>query len=171
MSFHDRNANWFLVQLKPNCGQIAQKNLTRQGFDTFLPLEEQTLQKNGKFITATRPLFPGYMFVAFDPERSFWRSVNSTYGITRLVSFGKKPVAVPQGLVSELMERCDDQGQLLPPPALKPGDHVTLIKGPFTSFVAEVEKIDPDRRIWVLMDIMGGRTRVAVAPEQVQMVS
>ena len=160
--YHDRGENWFLAQVKPNCASIADKNLKRQGFKTFLPLEEETRQRNGKFVTAMRPLFPGYIFVAFDAARGFWRSVNSTYGITRLVSLGKEPTAVPEELVSQLMSRCDATGKLLPPKLLKPGDQVTLTQGPFTNFVAEVEKITPGRRAWVLMEIMGVQTRVTV---------
>ena len=170
MTFHDRGTSWFLAQLKPNCANIADKNLKRQGFQTFLPMEEETRQRNGKFVTAMRPLFPGYIFVAFDVARGLWRTVNSTYGITRLVSFGKEPTAVPLDLVSQLMLRCDAEGKLLPPKLLKPGDQVTLIKGPFANFVAEVEKIAPDRRVWVLMEIMGGQTRVAVGADQLRSV-
>ena len=127
-------------------------------------------QRNGKFVTAMRPLFPGYIFVAFDAARGFWRTVNSTYGITRLVSFGKEPTAVPLDLVSQLMLRCDAKGKMLPPKLLKPGDQVTLTKGPFANFVAEVEKIAPDRRVWVLMEIMGAQTRVAVGADQLRSV-
>ncbi|MDF1621720.1 transcription termination/antitermination protein NusG [Pseudothioclava nitratireducens] len=170
MTFHDRGTSWFLAQLKPNCANIADKNLKRQGFQTFLPMEEETRQRNGKFVTAMRPLFPGYIFVAFDVARGFWRTVNSTYGITRLVSFGKEPTAVPLDLISQLMLRCDAKGKLLPPKLLKPGDQVTLTKGPFANFVAEVEKIAPDRRVWVLMEIMGGQTRVAVGADQLRAV-
>jgi len=171
MTFHDRGTTWFLAQLKPNCSQIADKNLLRQGFRTFLPMEEETRQRNGKFVIATRPLFPGYIFVAFDVARGLWRTVNSTYGITRLVSFGKEPAPVPLDLISQLMLRCDTSGKLLPPKLLKPGDQVTLTKGPFTNFVAEVEKIAPDQRVWVLMDIMGGQTRVAVQAEQLRVTT
>ncbi len=170
MSFHDRGSSWFLAQLKPNCANIADKNLKRQGFRTFLPLEEETRQQNGKFVTAMRPLFPGYIFVAFDVARGFWRTVNSTYGITHLVSFGKEPKAVPLDLVSQLMLRCDAKGKLVPTKLMKPGDQVTLTKGPFANFVAEVEKIAPDRRVWVLMEIMGGRTRVAVGMDQLRVL-
>ena len=170
MTFQDSGTSWFLAQLKPNCATIAEKNLKRQGFKTFLPMEEETRQRKGKFVTHTRPLFPGYIFVAFDVARGFWRSVNSTYGITRLVSFGKDPAAVPLDLVSELMQRCDAQGKLLPPKLLKPGDQVTLTKGPFANFVAEVETIAPDRRVWVLMEIMGAQTRVAVGVDQLRAV-
>ncbi len=146
MTFHDRGTSWFLAQLKPNCANIADTNLKRQGFQTFLPMEEETRQRNGKFVTSTRPLFPGYIFVAFDVARGFWGTVNSTRGITRLVSFGKEPTAVPPDLVSQLMLRCDAQGKLLPPKLLKPGDQVTLTKGPFANFAVEVEKIALDRR-------------------------
>lgn len=170
MTFHDRGISWFLAQLKPNCANIADKNLKRQGFQTFLPIEEETRQRNGKFVTAMRPLFPGYIFVSFDVARGLWHTVNSTYGITRLVSFGKEPTAVPLGLVSQLMLRCDVNGKLLPPKLLKPGDQVTLTKGPFVNFVAEVEKIAPDLRVWLLMEIMGTKTRVAVGADQLRAV-
>ena len=44
-------------------------------------------------------------FLAFDVARGFWCTVNSTYSIARLVSFGKKPMPVPLDLVSQLMLR------------------------------------------------------------------
>ena len=93
-----------------------------------------------------------------------WRAVNSTHGITRLVSFGNEPAAVPRDLIAELMQRCKANGTLLPLKTLKPGDRVTVIKGPFTDFVAEVEHMAPDQRVWVLLDLMGRETRVAMDP-------
>lgn len=168
MSTHDRGTTWFLTQFKPNSHNIAERNLTRQGFRTFLPMQEETKRARGKFITQMRPLFPGYLFVALDMLRGDWRSVNSTYGVTRLVSFGKEPTPVPLDLVSQLMLRCDREGKLLPPKLLKPGDEVTLTKGPFTDFVATIERIAPDRRVFVLMEIMGAKTRVAVRAEHLR---
>ena len=170
MTCHDGTTRWFLAQLKPNCQRIAQRNLAQQGFRTFLPMEEETRQRGGKFVTALRPLFPGYIFVAFDVTRGLWRAVNSTYGINRLVSFGKAPAAVPTDLVSQLILRCDASGKLLPPKLLKPGDQVLLATGPFANLVAKIEAIAPDRRVWVLMDFLGGQTRVAVNLEQLRTV-
>lgn len=161
---------WFLAQVKPNSASIAEKNLMRQGFRTFLPLEEQTRQRGGAFVTALRPLFPGYIFVALDVSSGLWRKVNSTYGITKLVSFGAEPAPVPLNLVSQIMKRCGADGRVLPPNLLEPGDQVALTKGPFANFVAEVEQITPDRRVWVLLEIMGGQTRVAVTPDQLRRV-
>jgi len=170
MSYHDRGTTWFLAQFKPNSHNIAERNLTRQGFRAFLPLQEETKRARGKFITQMRPLFPGYLFVALDMLKGGWRAVNSTYGITRLVSLGKEPTPVPLDLVSQLMLRCDREGKLLPPKLLKPGDEVMLTKGPFTDFVAKVESIAPDRRVFVLMELMGAQARVAVSAELLRAV-
>ena len=161
---------WFLAQLKPNSAQIAKRHLERQGFETFLPLEETTQQRTGKFITAQRLLFPGYIFVALAASQGKWRVINSTQGITRLVSFGRAPAPVPSGLVDGLKERCDSMGKLVAASALATGDAVTFTKGPFSDFVGEVEKIDTDRRVWVLMDLMGGQTRVKAEEAQLRAV-
>ena len=69
------------------------------------------------------------------------------------------------------MLRCDVSGKLLPPKLLKPGDQVRITTGPFAEFVGEVESIAPDRRVWVLMEIMGGETRVAVKADQIRVVA
>jgi len=153
---------WFLAQIKPNSHKIAECNLRRQKFQTFLPLHEETKRRAGRFTTTLRPLFTGYMFVAFDASKGGWRVINSTYGITRLVGFSEEPQPVPLDLISRLMLRCDESGKLLPPRILRPGDTVEISGGPFAEFVATVEKVDPDQRVWVLLDLMGRTTRLAV---------
>ena len=108
--------------------------------------------------------------MAFNTATGGWRAINSAFGVTRLVSFGNEPQPVPLGLISQLMLRCDAGGNLLPPRILKPGDPVRLASGPFAEFVATVEKISPDQRVWVLLDLMGRTARVAVDPEALQVV-
>ncbi|NOX41672.1 MAG: transcriptional activator RfaH [Alphaproteobacteria bacterium] len=149
---------------------MAERNLHRQDFQTFLPLHEETKRRSGRFISTLRPLFTGYLFVAFDTANGGWRAINNTYGVTRLVSFGDQPQPVPLDLISRLMLRCDAGGKLLPPRILQPGDAVRLTSGPFAEFVATVEKISPDQRVWVLLDLMGRTTRVAVQAEALQVV-
>ena len=87
------------------------------------------------------------IFVAFDPDRRRWQAINSPLGVKRLVAFGK----------------------LLPPRFLAPGDRVRLTAGPFANFVATVEQIAPARRVWVLLDLMGQLTRVAVPADGLRM--
>ncbi len=168
MTFYDPFTAWYLAQLKPNCARIADRNLKRQGFKTFLPMEDMTLKRKGRFATERRPVFPGYIFVSLDISQGSWSTINSTHGVTRLVSFGKEPASIPPELMAQLQLRCDAEGKLLPPNLLQPGDQVKLTKGPFANFGAKIEKIAPDQRVWVLMDIMGGQTRVTVSADQLR---
>ena len=157
--------NWYVATLKPNSADLAQRNLTRQGFEVFLPREIETKRRGSKFVEVARPLFPGYVFVALGMQGADIRKVNSTYGVARLVSFGNAPVPVPSGLVSELMNRCDENGLLQPPAQLQSGDQVILTSGPFAQFVATVEKLTPDKRVWVLLDLLGSQTKVLASRE------
>ena len=161
--------HWYLLQLKPNSHRIAERNLNQQGFKTFLPLQEITRRKSSHFVNDLKPLFPGYMFVSFNPEIDAWRKINSTIGVSRLVSFGSRPNALPTELVSGLMMRCDENGKLLPSNALREGDSVELLTGPFAKFVATVDTIEPEQRIWVIMDYMGQKTRIQVTSEQLRL--
>lgn len=162
---------WYLIQFKPNSHRLAERNLNRQGFKTFLPMQEVTHRKTTQFVTSRKPLFPGYMFVNLDVATAPWRKINSTLGVSKLVSFGSKPKSLPDELVSALLKRCDEDGIILSPKALKKGDNVELLSGPFASFIATVESIDPEQRVWVLMECMGQSTRIEVTADQVQITS
>ena len=152
--------SWFLIQFKPNSHRIAERNLNRQGVTTFLPMHEKSRRVRGKFQETQAPLFPGYMFVQLDPEQGNWRAINSTYGVSRLVTLEGKPRPLPDALIDGLKQRCDGKGLLLPPQELEPGDQVRIEKGAFADFVATVERIEDDRRVWLLLDFMGQSTRV-----------
>ena len=162
---------WYLVQLKRNSHRIADRNLNQQGFKTFLPLQDLTSRRGSKFLTSTKPLFPGYMFVRIKPDGAPWQKINSTLGVSRLLCQDGVPKKVPTEVVSGLISRCDSSGRLLPPTALQYGDTVEIQSGALANFIAKVETIDSKRRIWVLMDIMGQITRVQVASEQVKLLS
>ena len=171
MQHFQSDNTWFLAQYKPNCHEIAKRNLRRQGFRTFLPLHEETKRRAGRFTTTLRPLFNGYLFVNLDTSKGRWHAVNSTYGITKLVSFANKPQPVPEDLMSNLLLRCDDEGKILSPRTFKPGETVTVSGGPFSEFVATVETVDAGQRVWILLELMGRSTRVAVKTEMLQTVS
>lgn len=162
--------NWYLIQLKRNSQKIAERNLSQQGFKTFLPLQNFTSRVGSKFSTRIKPLFPGYMFVNIELDKAPWRKINSTLGVSHLICQDGIPQIVPIEIVSALISRCDRFGRLLSPDKLEEGDSVAFLSGALANFVATVETIASEHRIWVLMDIMGQHTRVQVASDQLKIL-
>jgi transcriptional antiterminator RfaH len=86
------------------------------------------------------------------------------------LGFWKKSSPVKKNYLS-IQPSCNFSGpELLPPRILTTGDAVKISGGPFANFVATVEEIGPDQRVWVLLDLMGRTKRVAVQPEAVQAI-
>lgn len=161
--------NWFLAQIKPNGDRLAEENLLRQGFRVFSPKVARTTRRSGRFRKELRALFPGYIFVGVCARIAQWRPISSTLGVQRLVSFGSGgPSRVSNELVALLKERCDETGTVQGAP-LKKGDLVRIRSGPFSEFVASIEGVPSERRIWVLLDIMGRGRRMAMRPLDVEL--
>mgnify|MGYP001378962374 CR=1 FL=1 len=160
---------WFLVQFKPNSHRIAEKNLTKQGFKTFLPMQELTKRRASRFVNVLRPLFPGYMFVEVNPKAAPWQKINGTIGISRIVSMKNTPYPVPIDLVLALMRRCDQSGKIVTQTKIKHGDTVKFSLGPFTNFIAKVEEIESQQRIWILLDFMSHKTRIHAQADQLSL--
>lgn len=156
---------WHVAQFKPNSAAIARRNLARQKFEVFLPMIETTRRQSGKFVTRSAPLFPGYLFLRETPGSAHLGAVNGTQGITRLVALAGRPTPVPDAMIKALRARCDTQDQVQPLPDYAPGDAVTLATGPFADFVATVERVDAEKRVWLLLDFMGRETRIKATPD------
>ena len=161
---------WFILQFKSNSHHQAVKNLTRQGFETFLPLHDTTSRKLSRFINASKPLFPGYMFVRFDKAEPEWHKINNTYGVSRLITFNSNLNSISNSFIDSLMKRYDLSGKLLPIQKLKKGDQVTVLTGPFANFIATVEKYEADQRIWILMDLMGRKTKITTPSDALKIL-
>lgn len=163
--------NWYLVQLKPNGHRLAKANLEKQGFKTFLPLQNVTTRSAHKFVDRHVPLFPGHMFVELDTAQNAWRKVNSTLGVARIVSLSGTPTPVPSAIINEFISRCDDNGILRPILGLEVGQDVQVLRGPFANFAAKVEEISPDQRVWILIDLLGQSSRISVTKDAIALAS
>lgn len=158
---HLEREQWYLLRTKPNGEPRARENLTRQGFSTFLPVEERERKKGRRNVLVLRPIFPGYLFVAFDVGEPGWTAVNNTYGVSHLIcGDGGRPQAVPPDVMDALFERTDPEGRLQPPETIEPGSEMRIVKGPFADWVAEVAAAQDGRRVELLLEIMGRAVRI-----------
>ncbi len=171
MDARPNDTAWYLAQLKRNGERIAEENLLRQGFETFLPKSARTTRSRSRFRQEFQALFPGYLFVRADSRQPQWRAVGNTLGVQRLVTFGDDgPSKVSNDLIALLKSRCDDSG-VIQLPAVQRGDQVRIKSGPFAAFLAHVQSVPSERRVWLLLDFMGQRQRVSVRLSDVELSS
>ena len=158
---------WYAAQLRPNGNSVALVNLERQGFNAFRPLIWETKQTHKGPQRILRPMFPGYVFVEFDITQPEWPKIRSTRGISRLVgNVSGGPSRLPNGLIELLRQRCAGNLDNSATNALQPGDKVYVSSGPFAAFLATVERMDAQKRVWLLIDFMGRATRFSTDAEQ-----
>src|SRR5438132_9603083 len=79
---------WYAVHTLPFAEARAEAQLNRQGFRTFQPKRHKTVRHARKLSTVEAPFFPRYLFIVLDLARHRWRSVNGTFGVSRLVLRG-----------------------------------------------------------------------------------
>ena len=151
---------WFIAQIKPNSYYITTQNLERQGFETFLPKMEITQKQKNKFVVKNVNVFPGYMFVCFDPFIISWNKINSTYGVSKILTFNKKPSEISSDLILELKTKYEINRNPMQKEKIQKGDSIKFNLGPFADLIAKVESVDENNRIWVILEAMGGYQRL-----------
>ena len=160
-------SRWYVVQTHINSEAKAASNLVRQGFGVYFPRYLKRRSHARKVDTVARPLFPRYLFVAIDLATQRWRSIQSTIGVSHLVSWRDSPASVSDDVVGALKQREDEAGfvRLERRVNFSPGDTVRLLEGAFTDSLALVEGINDRERVAILLDFLGRKVRVLVGAD------
>jgi transcriptional antiterminator RfaH len=157
-------ARWYVVQTQVNGEAKAAENLRRQDYAIYLPRYLKRRRHARKVDFIAKPLFPRYMFVAIDIATQRWRSVQSTVGVSRLVTNGDEPAAVPEGVVNALRAREDAKGfvNMDAGPAFAPGDKVRVLAGAFIDNAGLFHGMADHDRVSILLDMLGRKVRVVL---------
>jgi transcriptional antiterminator RfaH len=166
---HEVGARWYVVQTQVNGEVKAAQNLLRQGYEIYLPRYLKRRRHARKVDFAAKPLFPRYMFVAVDMATQRWRSIQSTFGVARLVGNGDAPAIVPEGIVSALRGREDEKGfvRLEARPDFAPGDKVRVLAGAFMDSAGLFNGMAAHDRVSILLDMLGRKVRVLLDADMV----
>mgnify|MGYP004707913713 FL=1 len=149
--------HWYVAQTQFAQEKRAQQHLGNQGVTCFLPLYTAQVITPMKFgspaiKTATpQALFPGYIFVRFDPEVIHTTTIKSTRGVSSLISFGGLPSAVPD----EVVERLKSHDCLSPEPdAPVHGDRVEVLSGVFEGLEGVWHEPNGTKRAMLMLTLM-----------------
>lgn len=157
-----RRVHWFVVQTKVGKETLAQKNLVHQEFETFYPTIQKQVRHARKVLWRRKALFPGYLFVGIDPARQSCFSINSTYGVSKLVGFGGRPAQLPRDFIENMRRWTREDGTIDAPPDLHAGARVRVISGAFDNWVGDVIAL-PDRdRATLLIDMLSRKVPITL---------
>lgn len=155
---------WYVVCTKPRKESIAEVNLQRQDFETYLPWIRRAARRKDKWVDVIEPLFPRYLFLRLDLGQQSVAPIRSTVGVTSLVTFGHRLTPVPDAAISTLRQSEDSQSGLHRPPGhgFQKGDAVSIISGPFEGLCGIFEQSSGAQRVAILLDILGKSSRVVL---------
>jgi transcriptional antiterminator RfaH len=156
--------NWYVVATKPNCEVKAMVNLERQSFETYMPRILERRSHARRIQMVPRPLFSGYVFVRLDLEVARWRSINSTVGVTHILTGDGRPQLLRTGFIDALRAREIDGLVTAPPPHFEMGEAVEVKQGPFANQIGTILSAERPGRIRLLMALLGGEV-ITTLPE------
>jgi transcriptional antiterminator RfaH len=150
---------WFVAQIEPQ-RLAAIRAAIGPSFATFAPLVRM------KPKAEPEPMFPGYLFVGFDPDRDEWGAIRrSTPGVVCILPGKGRPMPMPPGVVEALLRRCSHLGVLerstvLPDrPTIKAGTDVLFKVGRWID-QRGVCIADQGERVAVMWSLFGRPTPV-----------
>lgn len=157
---------WYLVQCKASQDDRAEENLLRQGYTCFRPKHRCERIKRGRRLFVNESLFPSYLFINLSAYDN-WAPLRSTRGVSRIVSFGGKPLAVCKALMAQLRTRDIESTQQA---AFTRGEAVRVNEGPFVELEAIFLAMDGDERVVLLMNILEREQRLSLPLDNVSRV-
>ncbi|WP_069086394.1 transcription/translation regulatory transformer protein RfaH [Pseudomonas sp. TCU-HL1] len=141
---------WYLVQCKVRQESRAEENLLLQSYVCYHPklTRERVLRGQRKIVEES--LFPGYLFIQLSQQDS-WAPIRSTRGVSRIVSFGGKPIALGDDLIERLRLHEHASG---PREHIVVGEKVLISDGPFVDLEAIFLEMNGNDRVVLLLNFL-----------------
>jgi transcription antitermination factor NusG len=159
---------WFVVKTAPQAEHMTILGLSEQGFRAWFPQIAVRQTRYGKSEKVTRPLFGGYIFTQFDPNRDPWGLVYRTAGVhSMLTNASGRPQPLRLGEIERLMSlgRAGDgviDNEAPAFPRIAPGATVRATNGALVDWTG-VCQWSTAQRLGVLMTMFGSERVVSVA--------
>jgi len=153
--------------------QLDQQGYQDQVEEILIPIENVVEFKNGKKQILQKNFFPGYILIRMQMSEALWYLVKNTPKVTDFISSGKKPAALADVEVEQIIAQMK-AGMEKPKPRIlfQKGESVRIIEGAFANFNGVVEEVNQEKsRLKVMVSIFGRATAVDVEFSQVEIAN
>ena len=166
---------WYAVQTYSGHENKVQKLITRKIEDepgedpetkeiseVLVPTQDAVEIRNGKRVTVTRRLYPGYVLVHMVLNERTMHVINNIQGVIKFVGSGQAPQPLREEEINKILgveiEEEETEKEEIP---FHPGQVVDVTSGPFTDFSGTVQEVYPDKgKVKVEVSLFGRPTSV-----------
>lgn len=147
-------ADWYVVRTEPRAEIQAEQALTLEGIEVYFPQINSPRHQRRR---GTVPLFPGYLFIQWDPQAGAWPTFRHVHRTAGWVSFGDVVPSITDDVMTDLMKQVDAiNGANGLWRRFKVGEKVRVDSGTFQGLAEIIEEAkSPTARALVLMQFMG----------------
>ena len=141
--------------------------------DVVVPTQEVVELRNGKRVTVTRRLYPGYVLVKMQYNQRTAHLVNNIQGVIKFLGTGSEPQPLHDEDLSKIFGGPETTEETVEEPAeqipFTVGQVVEVIEGPFNDFSGTVQEIYPDKgKVKVEVSLFGRPTSIELDYTQLQ---
>ena len=131
--------------------------------EVIVPTQEVVEIRNGKRVTVTRRLYPGYVLVRMALNQRTQHVINSIQGVIKFVGAGTAPQPLREEEINKILglEPAAEEAAPQEEIPFRVGQVVEVMEGPFTDFSGTVQEVDADKgKVKVEVSLFGRPTSV-----------
>jgi transcriptional antiterminator NusG len=130
--------------------------------EVLVPTQDVMEIRNGKRVSVTKRLYPGYVLVRMILNERTQHAINNIQGVIKFVGSGADPQPLRQDEINKILgievEGEEEQEEEVP---FHVGQVVEVTAGPFTDFSGTVQEVYPDKgKVKVEVSLFGRPTSV-----------
>jgi transcriptional antiterminator NusG len=131
--------------------------------EALVPTQDVVEIKNGKRVTVTRRLYPGYVLVRMRANQRTVHLINNIQGVIKFVGAGNEPQPLRDEEVNKILGLApvEEEVEAREEIPFRPGQVVEVTEGPFSDFTGTVQDVYHDKgKVKVEVSLFGRPTSV-----------
>lgn len=143
--------SWYALWTNSHCEQLVFEQLVQKGFNAILPTVDVWSRRRGVKRLISAPMFPGYLFVRGEIDKSAYIEITKCRGLVCLLGERWDRLTVIPEDEMQAIERVSASKQpVLPYPYLKEGQRARITHGPLTGVEGILVESRPNQGLLVL---------------------
>jgi len=149
---------WYLLRLHPNFDLKAERQLHERGISAYVPKDKRTIKGSwNRRLSRMVPIFPGAMFIP-DFDADITKLKSAADGVGGFVKYcgkqGPEALKISLRIMAEVRKFEAKRNGLAEERKFKTGQHVRIVGGPFDLWEGRIDRLEPNYRITVLIEIL-----------------